>query len=81
MISHCPAPGLASYAATKAAVRYWAEALHYEMCDKVDVMSWDCGSVITKLNTFKLGFKTNVKTAVKGCFKDIGRDRRSFGCW
>jgi len=75
VISHSVAPGLASYAATKAAVRYWAEALHYEMSDNVDVISWDCGSVSTKLNTFNIGFKTNVKTAVNGCLKDVGLER------
>ena len=81
VIAHAPAPGLASYCSTKAAVRYWAEALHYEVADKIDVLSWDCGSVDTNLNTFNVGFRVSPKTAVEGCLQNVGKTRRSFGCW
>jgi short-subunit dehydrogenase len=81
VISHVAAPGLGIYSSTKAAVATFTEALHYETKSKVDVMSWDCGSVSTKLNSFKVGCRTSTKTAVKGCLKDISRERRTFGCW
>ena len=81
VISHVAAPGIGTYSATKAAVASFTEALHYETKGKVDIMSWDCGSVSTKLNTFTLGFLTSTRTAVKGCLKDVSRERRSFGCW
>ncbi len=66
VISQCPAPGLSAYSSSKAAVSQFAEALHYEIKDKIDVMAWDCGSVATKLNTFKVGFRTTTNTAVAG---------------
>ena len=75
------APGLATYSSTKAAVATFMDALHFETYGKIDIMSWDCGSVSTKLNTFELGFRTSTKTAVRGCLKDISRERRTFGCW
>ncbi len=81
VISHVAAPGLGTYSSTKAAVATFFEALHYETKGKIDVMSWDCGSVSTKLNTFEIGCRTSTKTAVKGMLKDVSRERRTFGCW
>ena len=81
VISHVAAPGIGIYSSTKAAVATFTEALHYETKGKVDIMSWDCGSVSTKLNTFEQGFRTSTRTAVKGCLKDVSRGRRTFGCW
>ena len=52
VISHVAAPGLGTYSSTKAAVATFFEALHFETKGKIDIMSWDCGSVATKLNTF-----------------------------
>ena len=51
------------------------------MKDHVEVFSWDCGGVATKLNPFKVGFRANTQEAVVGCFKDLGLERRSFGIW
>jgi len=53
VVSHIAAPGIGIYSCTKAAVATFTEALHYELKNKIDVLSWDCGSVITKLNTFE----------------------------
>jgi len=52
VISHVAAPGLGTYSSTKAAVATFFDALHFETKGKIDIMSWDCGSVATKLNTF-----------------------------
>lgn len=81
VVSWVATPGISIYSNTKAAVATFMEALHYETKAKIDIYSWDCGSVNTKLNTFPLGWRTSTETAVLGCFKDIGRERRSFGCW
>jgi hypothetical protein len=51
------------------------------VADRIDVLSWDCGSVATNLNTFNVGFRVSPKTAVEGCLQSIGRNRRAFGCW
>ncbi len=75
-----PTPGLVSYSSTKAAVTFFAEALSYEVDDKIDVMGWDCGSVVTKANCFQEGgINMSPKQAVDGCFRDIGYERKTWG--
>lgn len=64
VVSWVATPGICIYSNTKAAVATFIEALHYETKGKIDVYSWDCGSVDTKLNTFPLGWRTSTKTAV-----------------
>jgi short-subunit dehydrogenase len=63
--SHLVAPGLNLYASCKAAVGHWMETLSFEVKNSmIDVMTWDCGSVSTKINQSRVGLRLNAKTAV-----------------
>ena len=33
------------------------------------------------MNSFAAGLHHNTQVAVKGCLKDVGYERRTFGCW
>lgn len=51
-VSKIAVPGMVSYTSSKAATSVFAEALHYEVRDKIDVMGWDCGGVNTLANPY-----------------------------
>lgn len=76
-----PAVASCPYSASKAGAASFIEALHFELKNRIEVFSWDCGGVSTKINPFKVGFRSNTQQAAAGCFKDIGKERRSFGSW
>ena len=57
--SHISAVAFAPYTSSKAGAALFFEALHYEVKDKIDVYSWDCGVVATKINPFKIGFRSS----------------------
>lgn len=68
------------YSATKSLARFLAIGLSYELDGKVDVLSWDCGEVATKMTKKKAGCLTlSPYGAAEGIFKDIGRERVSNG--
>jgi short-subunit dehydrogenase len=68
------------YSATKSLARFLAIGLSYELDGKVDVLSWDCGEVATKMTKKKAGCLTlSPDGAAKGIFKDIGCERVSNG--
>jgi NAD(P)-dependent dehydrogenase (short-subunit alcohol dehydrogenase family) len=79
--SRVPTVAFGPYASSKAGVAQFFEALHFELKDRIEVFSWDCGVVATKINPYKVGFRSNTVQAVSGCLKDIGCERRSFGSW
>lgn len=62
----------APYSSSKAGAATFVEALHFEVKDKIEIYSWDSGVVATKINPYKIGFRSNTQQAVNGCFKDIG---------
>lgn len=47
--SYTSIPTNAAYSASKAMVSNFAEALHYEVKDKIDVVGWEAGGVRTKI--------------------------------
>lgn len=59
VVSRIPAVGAGPYSSSKAGASLFFEAIHYEMKDYVEVYSWDCGGVATKINPFKVGFRAN----------------------
>jgi len=48
-LSNFSYPGMAIYGATKAFVRNLGEGVHYEVRDKIDVLSWQAAGVRTKI--------------------------------
>lgn len=73
-------PYLSTYCATKAAATFFSQALHYELKGRVDVMAFDCGGVVTKANPFQFGNTLlTPQQAAQGCFRDIGRESRTWG--
>jgi len=44
-----PVPMVTTYCATKSFVSFIAVGLSYELEDKVDFMTWECGGVTTKM--------------------------------
>jgi len=81
VISRVPAVASCPYSSAKAGASQFIEALHCELKEHIEVFTWDCGGVATKINPFKVGFRSNTQQAVTGCFKDIGFERRTFGSW
>ena len=81
VISRVPAVASCPYSCSKAGAALFFEALHYELSNNIEVFCWDCGGVKTKINPFKVGLRSNTQQAVSGCFKDLGRETRSFGSW
>lgn len=88
--SGIPLPGAVNYAATKTFVSYLAQGLNYELKDKkIDVLDWKPGEVATKmLEKEARGDVVSTETAVKGMFRDLGKEvwsngatRHSFMFW
>lgn len=81
-VAHFPIPGIISYSSTKILVSRFCEAIAEELRDKrIDVMSWEAGSITTNLNPSKGIFSLTCKTAVNGCFSKIGFESVSDGYW
>lgn len=51
-IAPMPIPGIMSYASSKAFVRSFGEGLHYELKSNIDVLTWEPGTVDTKILAF-----------------------------
>jgi short-subunit dehydrogenase len=45
-----PTPGFITYSASKSFSSFLGQGLNFELKDKIDVMSFECGVVATKLN-------------------------------
>jgi short-subunit dehydrogenase len=68
------------YSATKSLVSFLSVGLSYELEGKVDVMTWECGYVSTKLSREKEGgLVLNTKDAVAGMLRDIGKENLTNG--
>ncbi|CDW77221.1 short chain dehydrogenase reductase family protein [Stylonychia lemnae] len=75
-----PVPGIAVYSASKAFLRYIGVGVGKEMKDKIDIQTFVCGQVSTKLNPGEpSGLKTSVIVAVKNALRDIGQDLTTAG--
>ena len=65
-----PVAAFTTYSATKAAAMTFAEALSYEVGDKVDVMAWVAGEMQTKMLDPKRAKKAmTCEKAVQGMLK------------
>lgn len=69
-----PMPYMSAYSATKAASYYLSEALHMEFSNKIDVLSYLPGTVLTKAVTHeKYNYQNStVEESVSGALKDLG---------
>ena len=85
-------PGSQTYSATKLLVSNFGEAIHYEVSDRIDVLSWTPAGVRTKIfvdsnnctkeeEEAKLNNKLFLDTdvAVKTMLVDLGKSAVSFG--
>ena len=69
-----PVPGLALYSSTKVYESFLAEALNYELRDKIDVLSYQPARIDTKIvPRSQLDFTTiSIERAAESCFRDLG---------
>lgn len=69
-----PVPGIMTYSAAKSFSSFLGEALHIELKDKVDVISFQCGEVHTKLlGSSRKGFSViSTERATGGSLRDLG---------
>ena len=76
-----PAPGSIVYSSTKAFLINFAQGLNYEVKNKIDVMTYNCGDTTTKLMTIeKHGFGiVSPQRASKACFRDLGSNSVTYG--
>lgn len=59
-----------------------AQALHYEVKDKIDVLSWLPGHVDTKLPAnHRSGCSNTISSyqAIEGMLRDLGKESKTFG--
>jgi len=75
-----PVAGTLAYSATKSSASFFAQALSYEVEDKIDVMDWQAGETATKMLRKQPGGRVlSTADAVKGMLSDLGRERSTFG--
>ena len=75
-----PAPGIIPYSISKACASFLGQALAFEVKDKIDVMSYECGETSTKLLAKKPSWSViTVDKAVKGCLNDLGHTGLTYG--
>lgn len=68
-----PVPGVISYSAAKAFSSYLGQALNIELSSKIDVISFECGEVSTKLLGSRKGPSViKPPQATSGCLRDLG---------
>ena len=78
-----PTAGSMIYSATKSFASYMIQGLSYEVEGKIDCLDWCPGEVDTKLlNSFKPAdwMTRSCSTAVKSALRDLGSERRTYGC-
>lgn len=78
-----PVPGLIPYSASKSFASYVGQALHVELKHRnVDVLSFECGAVATKLLGDIKGFGViKAPQATWGCLRDLGSYPVTNGWW
>jgi len=77
-----PLPGCATYSAAKSCAGFLGVALSYELEGRIDVLSADLAEVSTKDLMAKPGGRiATTEEAVNGMLRDLGRERRTFGCF
>ncbi len=80
-LAHMPMPGCLTYSASKIFADYLAQGLNYELKGKVDVLSWQCGEVSTKMLRKPAGGRVvTTEVAVKGMLRDLGKESLTYGC-
>jgi len=57
-----PVAGSAPYSSAKAFSSWFAQALHFELKDKVDVMAWESGVVSTNMRKIPANGKSVLTT-------------------
>ena len=83
-LASVPVPGIATYSAAKSFSSYIAEALHIELKDKIDVISFQCGEVHTKLlgaGQKKAFHIITTERATGGSLRDIGSRSMTHGAF
>mmetsp|Transcript_36181 Transcript_36181/g.49022 ORF Transcript_36181/g.49022 Transcript_36181/m.49022 type:complete len:154 (+) Transcript_36181:546-1007(+) len=79
-----PVAGYLSYSASKSFANYLGRGLHWELKDKVDVLSWCPGYISTKMtghkavDTFRC---TNTTDAINAMYPDLGKQSHTHGHW
>ena len=77
-----PFAGILDYSCSKSFVNFLAQGLSFELEGKVDCLSWQCGEVHTKMNKKPPGGAViTTDAAVKGMFKDLGKEKMTRGCF
>ena len=77
-----PVAGILDYSCAKTFASFLAQGLSFELEGKVDCLAWQAGEVATKmLKRPPGGSVVTTETAVKGMFKDIGKERLTRGCF
>lgn len=75
-----PFAGVATYSAAKACSSFMAQALNYELKDKIDVMSWESGAAGTKFFPEEQRAKmVPLGKAVDGMLRDLGHESITSG--
>jgi len=78
-----PLPAMALYSATKVYEKYLAEALNFELKEKVDVISYEPGMVCSNMTKeIEENFRTiTAKRAAEVCFRDLGISPSTHGAF
>ncbi len=75
-------PGIITYSASKSFSSFLGQGLNFELKDKVDVLSFECGEVSTKLLGNRKGFGViTPPQATWGCMRDLGSFRMTNGAF
>ncbi len=74
-------PGVLAYSMSKSFSSYLAEGLNIELKNKIDVLSFQCGEVNTKLiGTSRKGLSViSTSRATGGCLRDVGSTGLTYG--
>ena len=75
-----PIPGCVTYSSAKACSSFMAQALSYEVRDKIDVMSYEAGPAGTKMFPVEKRAKMQpVGPSVDAMLRDLGRETKTNG--
>lgn len=77
-----PVPGILAYSAAKSFSSFLGEGLNVELKDKIDVLSFQCGEVKTKLLGNRGGPQViTTDRATNGCLRDLGSNSMTYGAF
>ncbi len=76
-----PAPGIIAYSCSKAFSTFLGQALHYEVKEKIDVISFECGETNTKMLKGRKGcqVENNIQNVTLGSLRDLGHSNLTYG--